>query len=95
MSIEEEMSVLIDGVTSATETSSQQNIDQTLKEVAELLKATDDSLFNICRDAELASSKEALRVAFKRFNRVMRFSLWGLQALRALGRVWRLYLHNR
>ena len=73
MSVEEEVSVLIDGVTSTTETSSQQNLDQTLKEVTELLRATDDSLFKICRDAEMALSKEALRVAFKRFNRVMRF----------------------
>ena len=99
MSVEEEVSALIDGVTSATETSSQQNRDQTLKEVAELLKATNDSLFNICREAELASSKEAFRVAFKRFNRVMRFFLEGApgaeSAVRALKAISTLPMSGR
>ena len=41
-------------------------------EINRLLKATGDSLANICLSLEAATSKKGLREAFRRFNSIMR-----------------------
>ena len=73
MAAEEEVARLVDGVNPVTEAVRRQQVEQTLREVVELLKATDDSFLTTCREAELAPSREALKVAFKRFNKILRF----------------------
>ena len=67
MSVEQEIEDLLEvDPTPATQ------VEQALEELVDLLKSTDDSLLEVCRSMELASSKEALKKECKNFNRIIR-----------------------
>ena len=53
----------------------QQQVDMAVKEVTSLLTATNESLVLICKAIEVASSREELKDAFKRFNGITRILL--------------------
>ena len=70
MSDEQVISNLIEGAAEGSESSN--NVPLALQEVITLLKATDESLLGICQEVEGASSREELKVAFKRLNKLFR-----------------------
>ena len=70
MSDEQVISNLIEGAAEGSESSN--NVSLALQEVVTLLQATDESLLVICQEVEGASSREELKVAFKRLNKLFR-----------------------
>ena len=69
MSVEQEVSDIISGAASSSK--DEATIARALEEVKVLLGATDDSMQSICLGVEGASSRDAVRQAFRRLNGIM------------------------
>ena len=67
LSVEQEIGELLE-----VDTTPATQVEQALEELIDLLKSTDDSLLELCRSLELASSKEALKKECINFNKIIR-----------------------
>ena len=75
MSVEQEIAKIMTEVADDPLAKAKENIALALQEVAQLMALTNDSLYDICMEAEGASNRDGLKVAFKRFNGVTRILL--------------------
>ena len=75
MSVEQEIAKIMTEVADDPLAKAKENIALALQEVAQLMALTKDSLYDICMEAEGASNRDGLKVAFKRFNGVTRILL--------------------
>ena len=75
MSVEQEIAEIMTEVANDPLAKAKENIALALQEVTQLMALTNDSLYGICMEAEGSTNRGDLKVAFKRFNGVMRIFL--------------------
>ena len=75
MSVQQEIAEIMKEVASDPLDKAKENIALALQEVTQLMALTKDSLYDICMEAEGSTNRGDLKVAFKRFNGVMRIFL--------------------
>ena len=75
MSVQQEIAEIMKEVASDPLDKAKENIALVLQEVTQLMALTKDSLYDICMEAEGSTNRGDLKVAFKRFNGVMRIFL--------------------
>ena len=72
MSVEQDISDLIQAATGAQDGPAAEAVARAVKEVGTLFTATGDSFADICFAIECASTQPVLRVAFERLDKIMR-----------------------
>ena len=79
MSVEDEITDILRNAQGVQETEVANTLALTVAEVEALLEATNDSLHHCCVKIESASTKQELLIAFRKFDRIMRFFLCGVK----------------
>ena len=69
MAAQEEVTELLGGIVEDTDIKT--SVNGALQEVRTLLTTTKESFTDICLEIEYASNRNALKAAFRRFNRIL------------------------
>ena len=75
MSIAEDVSALLAESAGDSGVTHEQTVERALQEVKRLIAASGQSIYDICREAEVASDKDQLREILRRFTRIVRVLL--------------------
>ena len=75
MSVEQDVSRILEGTVPEESEGGSESAALAKVEVSKLLKVSDFSMLALCQDIEQASTKEALRTAFRQLNNITRILL--------------------
>ena len=75
MSVEQDVSRILKGTVPKASECGTENVALAKVEVSKLLEVSDSSMLALCQDIEQASTKEALRTAFRQLNNITRILL--------------------
>ena len=75
MSLEQEVSEVLGIVAPRTSPAAVKTVNLALAEVSRLMSVTGDTFLDVCLEVEAATSREAVKKAFRRFNGITRMFL--------------------
>ena len=75
MSLEQEVSEVLGTVSPRTSPAAVETVNLALAEVSRLMNITGESVLGVCLEVEAATTREAVKKAFRRFNGITRMFL--------------------